>query len=889
MRRFKRSKKQLFIGIISSIILVLTIGYSFLSLNLRVLGLAHIGAVWNIHFDNITINPDSASLSAGDIEPEIDEDNDCKINYKVTLTPGDFYEFNFDIVNEGTIDGMIQNIITRIEEDATATFPSYIDYHISYSDDVILETNQQLLAGTTETLKVKVEFKDEENVPESETLDLSFENNYVKKTSSATKVKHPQPLYNVLQDEANSGSGLAIQYTGEHHDSFTEEPSKNIYHWYASNVTNATTVLDKNNVIFANHCWQMIRTTDTGGVKLLYNGEAENNQCLDTRSNHVGYYSSTDLAINNNIFWYGTDYVIDPSTNNFKLGGTVEQSAWNENTWSSLKGKYTCGSVNENDTCSVLHLILSYNDVFAKTAYINRNLNYSIIGSLSYSGDNFIASAGYMQGNSYSYTELSYESSISFEENHFLYSSGEYYSGFYYSDSISYDVNTGLYTLNNPISISDKNETIGKYTLRGNGITPSDKVYYIVGVHNTLMHFITLADGHMLSYYDSFDFGDSITDNLDGTYTINNIENVSLNDYLNNYLDYVNKYTCGFVNSNVCSEPKYVTVAYDNYFKYLPAGKKLLISKTRNGMTLTTPIIVSLIELLQNSANYSDYRFTCGNTSDTCTNINLSYILDYTQTGYKYISNRNWGESVSWDGTKYTLINPIGVENTINSTNLSSHHYMCYYGTSCTNVIYVYYLSNKKLYYVTLKNGTSSINQVLNDMFSNNIHDSKIKIGVDAWYKKYLMPYDNYIEDTIFCNNRNIVDYAGWKADGGNISSYSMKFRSLSAANTLSCPKVTDQFCTSNNQAQLTYKVALITRDEFGLTGRNIVPSSYYTLTPSTTNVNSSLVYYVNTDGYVHNSSNFNEGVRPSISLIPGIKYTDGDGSMANPYIIKTN
>ena len=51
--------------------------------------------------------------------------------------------------------------------------------------------------------------------------------------------------------------------------------------------TNAMRILDKNNVLFAGQCWQMIRTTDTGGVKMIYNGEAEDGKCLDTRGTHV--------------------------------------------------------------------------------------------------------------------------------------------------------------------------------------------------------------------------------------------------------------------------------------------------------------------------------------------------------------------------------------------------------------------------------------------------------------------------------------------------------------------------------------------------------------------------------------------------------------------------
>ena len=84
--------------------------------------------------------------------------------------------------------------------------------------------------------------------------------------------KYDHTLYGVLEKAASQG--YAREYTGEHHDSFTEEPSKKIYHWYAPETTAgnnlANEILDKNNVIFAGHCWQMVRTTDTGGVKMVY-------------------------------------------------------------------------------------------------------------------------------------------------------------------------------------------------------------------------------------------------------------------------------------------------------------------------------------------------------------------------------------------------------------------------------------------------------------------------------------------------------------------------------------------------------------------------------------------------------------------------------------------
>ena len=51
-------------------------------------------------------------------------------------------------------------------------------------------------------------------------------------------------LYNVLKNEAENG-GLAREYIGEHHDSFTKEPSHKIYHWYAENDEEGNQVIEK--------------------------------------------------------------------------------------------------------------------------------------------------------------------------------------------------------------------------------------------------------------------------------------------------------------------------------------------------------------------------------------------------------------------------------------------------------------------------------------------------------------------------------------------------------------------------------------------------------------------------------------------------------------------
>ena len=119
-------------------------------------------------------------------------------------------------------------------------------------------------------------------------------------------------LYDVLKSEAENGE-LAREYTGEHHDSFTEEPTHKIYHWFGNDYEEANQILEKNNVLFGGYCWQMIRTTDTGGVKLLYSG-------LPSTTLEKEKYSL--LTNTGNFVWNNKKYTWDtivPMTSNVEI------------------------------------------------------------------------------------------------------------------------------------------------------------------------------------------------------------------------------------------------------------------------------------------------------------------------------------------------------------------------------------------------------------------------------------------------------------------------------------------------------------------------------------------------------------------------------------------
>ena len=502
-----------------------------------------------------------------------------------------------------------------------------------------------------------------------------------------------------------------------------------------------------------------------------------------------------------------------------------------------------------------------------------------------------------MYGDVYAYSSTDVTTSQFFTNTQTMLQSTSLGTAYWYADSIDYGTLTAnQYSLVNPYQVSgttDYPNLVGKYTFRSSSQTnTATNVYYIVAVNNTTMYYKQLQSGNLLSAYEPIVFGDSITDNGDGTYTINNPTNVTLSDWYTNYATYVNKYTCND-SSTTCANPRYTTATSSTNYTYMNAGEKIMIGKTRSGLTLTDTLLVRKDELVINSSNYSDYKYTCNTDSATCTEATLRMISGYSTTGYNYAPNHYYGSSVTWDGTNYTLVDPIEIENYNNMNNISTHHYMCVSNglKTCATVAYVYnYTGSGAMYYITLKDGVTTVNKALEDMLTKNTTNSIMKNGVDAWYKHYLLEdYDDYIEDIIFCNDRSIRALNGWNANGG-MTNGSLRFKSVTS--DLSCTNTTDQFSISNNNAKLTYKVGLMTSIEMNLltninmrkTGQN-----YRLASPHDFGSKRADSGFVDMSGYMGITLiDSPYGVRPAVSLSPGVEFVDGgDGSMANPYVIR--
>ena len=714
----------------------------------------------------------------------------------------------------------------------------------------------------------------------------------INKTMEGT-VHEKLTLYKVLQKEAEEGT-YAKEYTGAHQDSMSGSGDKKIYYWYANNSTNGTAILDKNNVIFAGHCWQMIRTTDTGGVKMIYNGEPDSEgKCGTNRETHVGYSSRTSTSLSGN-YYYGTSYVYDKAAKKFSLAGEKIQETWNATTGPGLVGKYTCKSTTEDGTCQTLYYVESYyNTSSGYVLKLNGNSNYSQFGTMQFNANSSSpAYVGYMYGTPYNYNSTIETTSQSFGGTVTMLSSYSLNTSYWYSDDVSYGSPTAnRYNLVNPYQVSsttDYPNLVGKYTFRNSTESyTNSSVYYIAGVNNTTMYYKYLSSGNLLSAYEPIVIGDSITENEGGTYTLNNTTSVTLKEWYTDYGNYKNKYTCGD-SSTTCSNPKFISATTSTNYTYVNAGEKILIAKQRDGMNLKETLLVNKDELIKNKDNYTDYKYTCNTTSDVCTESTLRLITSYSTSGYNYAYNHYWGSSVTWDGTNYTLVDPVEIEN---YNNLSSHHYMCVEKglKTCSKVAYVYYYSSGTMYYILLENGVTRVEEALKEMLETNKYNSTIKSAIDAWYEMNMMDYSDYLEDTIFCNDRSISQLNGWNPNGGSTSSY-LQFKEYNVTSDLSCANETDRFSVSNEKAKLKYKVGLMSSPEMNLLNNNNIRKTgqwYWLASPLSFVSGDAFVRGVNTGGYLNNDSVYRAGgVRPAVSLVSGTEYSRGDGSMENPYVI---
>jgi len=293
---------------------------------------------------------------------------------------------------------------------------------------------------------------------------------------STIEIEKKPKLFDTIANIAKKDNSCVTKYEGEVTDEVGKTvPASNVYFNNCEN---------QRNVIFGGFCWQVIRTTETGGVKMIYNGEPVNGKCERTRSNYKGIVQSnmTNQTLNTN-YVYGKSFTYDTTNDTFTLTDT-ETATWSNSTYEDLIGKFTCKS--SSDTCTTIYQINDYSSQTQAYAsyYTIANTNYAQIGTSSFNArDKSPAMVGYMFNKVYNYKWRQH----GLTEN-------KYGSSFIYND------NTNLYTLSGTTqNISDLptnyNQLNNTHYTCWNEIGECSMISYIYMTTSDTAYFISLEDG----------------------------------------------------------------------------------------------------------------------------------------------------------------------------------------------------------------------------------------------------------------------------------------------------------------------------------------------------------------------------------------------------------
>ena len=317
--------------------------------------------------------------------------------------------------------------------------------------------------------------------------------------------------------------------------------------------------------------------------------------------------------------------------------------------------------------------------------------------------------------------------------------------------------------------------------------------------------------------------------------------------------------------------------------------------------TLTDSIVVKKKDWYTDYAKYSDYYFCEGLASTTCSDIRYLYSSYYNTMYYDDSFKFVYGSDVSWDGSKYTLIDTfVSTKLVQGDKDVLSKKYRY----TCLNTIgvcdKVYYVDGVQMpiYYYILENG-DDILDAMDKMFAST-NSSIVKNKVDSWFRTNMLSQS--LEDTVWCADRE-YGYVGGNFFGSesdyfkNSLYYPYRYDiSASRSSVVSCPNtLRDAYTVSESSGGngfLDYPVGLLTVGESLLAGGSMSyldsGETWWTMSPISYHGGAAGALDVIKHGIVATkfaaSSDSLLGIRPVVSLKQGIEVKSGDGTVSSPY-----
>ena len=191
-----------------ALLVLIGVGYSALRSGLNINGTTHVEVpVWDVHFENYQETLDSNVTPT--VAPSTPSgEKPTTISYEVTLSnPMDVYEFTVDVVNNGSMDVMIESFSSKLGgvEITPSNLPVYLEYSAEYEDETELKNKQELKHNTAETIKIRIAYRYDilmSDLPETvQDLTLGFEMVYVQDDGTSIPVRVEAGIENDTWDD----------------------------------------------------------------------------------------------------------------------------------------------------------------------------------------------------------------------------------------------------------------------------------------------------------------------------------------------------------------------------------------------------------------------------------------------------------------------------------------------------------------------------------------------------------------------------------------------------------------------------------------------------------------------------------------------------------------
>ena len=247
-------------------IILMSIGFAAVSTTLIINGNAKVSE----NEEDFSVIFTAASLNGKDVYATVVDDTKKIITFETSelKTLNQTSILTYEIANNSSqYDAEVS--VTCIPKDGTTT--KYTSIKNKLDNDATVVKAKSSVNGT---LTVSLDKTSTEEVTEEYTCKLEF--NAVERTEIAIGKTN---LYNLIKNNADTKTVIdykvrsGVSGTNGIYTTTATEGNVPVY-YYRGNADKVN-----NNIIFNNMCWKIIRTTETGGIKIIYNGIPTDGKC----------------------------------------------------------------------------------------------------------------------------------------------------------------------------------------------------------------------------------------------------------------------------------------------------------------------------------------------------------------------------------------------------------------------------------------------------------------------------------------------------------------------------------------------------------------------------------------------------------------------------------